>query len=97
MLSSTDNKFMICHFDFERFSIESRFPLFNSHCTVGFYFTWPLRKHAAYKQVTRGPTGLVLSEGLGNVDKVPCPVALLPLPTDSNRGPHKLRVRGLIH
>ena len=26
MLSSTDKNFMICHFDFERFSIESRFP-----------------------------------------------------------------------
>ena len=28
MLSSTDNSFMICPFDFERFSIESRFPFF---------------------------------------------------------------------
>ena len=27
MLSSTDNNFMICIFDFERFSIESRFPI----------------------------------------------------------------------
>ena len=33
MLSSTDKKFMICLFDFERFSIESRFPFFfKSHC-----------------------------------------------------------------
>ena len=32
MLSSTDNNFMICPFDFERFSIESRFSFFNSHC-----------------------------------------------------------------
>ena len=31
MLSSTDNNFMIFLFDFERFSIESRFPFFNSH------------------------------------------------------------------
>ena len=28
MLSFTDNNFMICHFDFERFSIESQFPFF---------------------------------------------------------------------
>ena len=57
----------------------------------GFYFTWPLRKQAAYKQATRGPTlYVVLSEGLGNEDKVPCPRALLPLPADSNRGPHYL-------
>ena len=34
MLSSTDNNFMICLFDFERFSIESWFPFFNSHCTL---------------------------------------------------------------
>ena len=34
MLSSTDNNFMIFLFDFERFSIESRFPFFNSHCTL---------------------------------------------------------------
>ena len=31
MLSSTDNNFMICLFDFERFSIESRFPFFFTH------------------------------------------------------------------
>ena len=36
MLSSTDNNFMICIFDFERFSIESRFPFFfNSHVYLG--------------------------------------------------------------
>ena len=35
MLSSTDNNFMICLFDFERFSIESRFPFFfYSHCIL---------------------------------------------------------------
>ena len=28
MLSSTDSNFMICRFDFERFSIESWFPFF---------------------------------------------------------------------
>ena len=28
MLSPTDNNFMICDFDFERFSIESRFRFF---------------------------------------------------------------------
>ena len=35
MLSSPDNNFMICLFFFfvERFSIEFRFPFFNSHCT----------------------------------------------------------------
>ena len=34
-VSSTDNNFMICHFDFERFSIESRFPFFlYTHCIV---------------------------------------------------------------
>ena len=30
----------------------------------------------------------VLSEGLGNEDKVSCPRALLSLPADLNRGPH---------
>ena len=30
----------------------------------------------------------VLSVGLGKVDKVPCARELLPLPADSNRGPH---------
>ena len=37
MLSFTDNNFMICLFDFERFSIESRFPFFLSfflHCIM---------------------------------------------------------------
>ena len=38
MLSSTDNKFMICIFDFERVCIESWFPLFNSHCIAGNYY-----------------------------------------------------------
>ena len=52
------------------------------------YSTGPLRKHVAYKQATRGPTAQVLSKGLGNEDKVPCPRALLPLPADSNWGPH---------
>ena len=36
MLLSTDNNFMICLFDFERFSIGSQFPFFfNSHCILG--------------------------------------------------------------
>ena len=34
MLSSTDKKFMISLIDFGRFSIESRFPYFNSHSIV---------------------------------------------------------------
>ena len=35
------------------------------------------------------PTPMVLSVGLGNEDKVPCPMALLPrLPADSNMDPH---------
>ena len=38
MLSSTDKNFMICLFNVERFSIESRFPFFfNSHCIL---MTW---------------------------------------------------------
>ena len=61
-------------------SLYIEFPLYSS-----IYFTWPLRKQAAYKQATRGPTA---SEGLGNEEKVPRPRALLPLPADSNRGPH---------
>ena len=58
-----------------------------------FIFNWPLRKQAAYKQATRGPTALGLFRGtIGNEDKVifkvPCPRALLPLQEDLNRGPH---------
>ena len=34
MLSSTDNNFLICLFDFERFSTESRFPFLNSRCIM---------------------------------------------------------------
>ena len=30
---------------------------------VGFYFTWPLRKKAAYKKATRGPTALTPFRG----------------------------------
>ena len=37
------------------------------------YFSWLLRKQAAYKHATRGPTALSPFEGLGNEDKVPFP------------------------
>ena len=42
MLSSTDNNFMICLFDFERFSIEPRFFfIFYSHCIEFSYVLLP--------------------------------------------------------
>ena len=47
---------------------------------IWIYFTWPLRKQAACKQATRGPTALRIK------DKVSCPRAQLP-GWDSNWGP----------
>ena len=47
MLSSTDNNFMICLFDFERFSIESRFPFFK--VDIQRYFTWIIFREIAQR------------------------------------------------
>ena len=55
------------------------------------YFTWPLRKQAAYKQVTRGPTALSHFRGTIYAMRIKCLAKghyILPLPADSNRGPH---------
>ena len=41
MLSSTDNNFMICLFDFERFSIEPRYPFFVTHTVYTTYTVCP--------------------------------------------------------
>ena len=60
-------------------------PLIVDSCN---YFTWPLRKQAAYKQATMGPTTFTAFWGTRHGDKVPCPRALLPLPRDLNLGPH---------
>ena len=60
MLSSTDNNVMICLFDFERSSIESRFPFFFTHTVTAmsvvenwwFWFTrvdpWPHQPHPGW-------------------------------------------------
>ena len=49
----------------------------------------PLRKQAAYKQPNSGPAALSpFWLTIGNEDKLPYPRALLPLPADSNWGPH---------
>ena len=54
-----------------------------------FNFTWPLRKQAAYKQATREPMALSPFRGTRQWGpSVPCPMALLPWPADSNQGPH---------
>ena len=42
MLSSTDNNFKICLFDFERSSIESRFPFFFFTHTVVYMFSYEI-------------------------------------------------------
>ena len=51
MYHMKEEKKMLSSFSFSFF-------FFNSHYIDGFYFTWPLRKQAAYKHAPRGPTAL---------------------------------------
>ena len=53
MLSSTDTNFMICIFDFERFSIESRFPFFLTHTVYGSWTKWAPTKQRQYTGTSR--------------------------------------------
>ena len=62
MLSSTDNNFMICLFDFERFSIESRFPsFFLTHTVHSRMFFAKINKLEAYIEILNYTSPLLCS------------------------------------
>ena len=67
-------------------------PVFAKHCMgyciVGYILPGCLDSKLLISKQPGDQRLLVPSEGLGNEDKVPCQRALLPLPADSNRGPH---------